>query len=469
MASKKFDLAKIWDTELIKLVIAGSVDDGKSTLLGRMLFDCNDIYEDQLLSIRKTSKKGGNKNLDLSLLTDGLSSEREQKITIDVAYRYFSTKSRRFVIADVPGHEQYTRNMITGASCANLAIILVDASKGILRQTKRHLFIASLLGIPHILVAINKMDLVKFKEKRFYEVLEEVEKFSSRLKLPDIQFIPMSALNGDMVVNRGKKMNWYNGRTLYDYLENIQINSDRNMIDFRFPIQYVTNPIQGIRGYAGIIEGGIIKKGEEVILLPSCQKTKIKNIYYNNKKQKEGFCPQSVIITLEDQIDISRGDMIMRCNNRPKINNGFEAMMCWFDNSPLKCKKSYLLKHANKTIRCHIDSIDYLINVNNFHRQKARQLKINEIGRLKIKTISPIMFDLYKENRNTGSFILIDEINNNTVGAGIINKNIRRDICDVISKNYFTVEIKCTSNHEKIKKEMKFYLKKRKIEFNIID
>ncbi len=469
MANRKFDLKKIKDTELIKLVIAGSVDDGKSTLLGRMLFDCNDIYEDQLLSIKKTSESRGDKNIDLSLLTDGLASEREQKITIDVAYRYFATKSRRFVIADVPGHEQYTRNMITGASNANLAIVLVDASKGILCQTKRHLFIASLLGIPHILVAINKMDLVKFKEKRFYEVIEEVEKFSSRLKLPDIQFIPMSALKGDMVVNRGKKMNWYDGRTLYDYLENIQINSDRNMIDFRFPIQYVTEPIKGIRGYAGIIEGGIIKSGEEVILLPSCQKTKIKDIYYNDKKQEEAFCPQSITITLEDQVDMSRGDMIVRVNNRPRINNNFETMVCWFSDEPLKTKKSYLLKHTSKTTRCHINSLDYLIDINTFHRKKTDQLKMNEIGRLKIKAISMLMFDLYKDNRNTGSFILIDEISNNTVGAGIITKNMQEDVCSAISKNYFTVEIRSTKSKERLKKEINLYLKKKKIDFTIID
>lgn len=469
MTKKKFDLKKIEDTELIKLVIAGSVDDGKSTLLGRMLYDCNDIYEDQLLSLKKTSKKRGDKNIDLSLLTDGLASEREQKITIDVAYRYFATKSRRFVIADVPGHEQYTRNMVTGASCANLAIILIDAAKGVLRQTKRHLFIASLLGIPHILVAVNKMDLVEFSEKRFYEVIASVEKFSSRLKLPDIQFIPMSALEGDMVVNRGKKMEWYAGRTLYDYLENIQINSDRNMIDFRFPVQYVTKPIKGIRGYAGIVEGGIIKSGEEVILLPSCRKTNIKDIYYNDKKQKEAFCPQSIVITLEDQVDISRGDMIVRVNNRPRINNSFEAMVCWFNEENLKAKKSYLLKHTTKTTRCHIDSLDYSIDINTFHRKKTKQLRMNEIGRLKIKTINSLMFDLYKDNRNTGNFILIDEISNTTIGAGIITKNIQKDVCDTTSKKYLTVEIKNIKNKNKVQKELTSYLKEKKLDFDIID
>jgi len=406
--------------ELVHLVTAGSVDDGKSTLIGRLLHDCNCIYEDQLLAVKKTSQRRGSDEIDYSLLLDGLEAEREQGITIDVAYRYFSTAKRRFIIADVPGHEQYTRNMVTGASSANLALLLADARKGMLIQSKRHLFIASLLGIPHIALVINKMDLVEYSQKVFERIKNDFTDFAAKLNIHDLQFIPVSALKGDMIVKRKNHIDWYNGPTLLSYLENLEIASDRNLIDFRFPVQLVLRPNQDFRGYAGTIESGIIKRGEEITVLPSYQSSKVKSIFVDGTEKNYAFNPQSVVLTLTNQLDISRGDMIVRKNNLSEVSDAIEAMVCWFDNQPLEEKKAYFIKHTTKTTKCYIEKVRYRINISDLHRQPAETLELNDIGRIYIRTHQPITFDLYSNNRNTGSFIIIDELTNNTVGAGII-------------------------------------------------
>ncbi|MBT5016351.1 sulfate adenylyltransferase subunit CysN [Candidatus Peregrinibacteria bacterium] len=409
------------DIQLLRLSTAGSVDDGKSTLIGRLLHDCQAIYEDQFQAVQKASKKKGNGEIDLALLLDGLSAEREQGITIDVAYRYFSTPKRKFIIADSPGHEQYTRNMVTGASTANLALILVDARKGILTQSKRHLFIASLLGIPHILIAINKMDLVDYKEDKFEEIKKDFLKFSEKLDIKDLQFTPISALKGDMVVNRQENLTWYDGPTILSYLENVQTISDKNLIDFRFPIQYVMRPNQDFRGYAGKIASGTIKKGEPVMIIPSGVETKIKSLYWDEKEVDEVATPMSAIITLEDEIDASRGDMIVRTNNLPIASNDFEAMVCWFDTTSMKKDHRYILKQTTNSTSAFVTKLNYRININTLHREKeADTLELNEIGRLSIHTQHPIFFDTYKKNKQTGSFILIDEATNNTIAAGVI-------------------------------------------------
>lgn len=406
--------------ELVHLVTVGSVDDGKSTLIGRLLYDCQSVFEDQVEAIRKTSQQKGFKDIDYSLLLDGLSAEREQGITIDVAYRYFSTPKRRFIIADVPGHEQYTRNMVTGASNADLAILLIDARKGMLIQSKRHLFLASLLGIPHILFVINKMDLVNYDKEVFRKIKVDLTDFATKLNIYDLQFIPVSALNGDLVVQRKRNMKWYNGSTLLSYLENLEITSDRNLIDFRFPVQLVLRPNMNFRGYAGKIESGIIKQGEEVIVLPSHKKSTIKSIIIDSQKRDLGFNPQTAVIVLNDELDISRGDMIVRVNNLAEVANSFEAMVCWFSEEPLRENKSYLIKHLTQSTRAYINKLRYRINIDDLHRQPAENLELNDIGRVCLKTHQPVMFDAYENNKSTGSFIIIDEITNNTVGAGLI-------------------------------------------------
>lgn len=404
--------------ELLQFVAAGSVDDGKSTLIGRLLYDTGQVFEDQLAALQK--KAGPNGEIDFSLLTDGLAAEREQKITIDVAYRYFATRKRRFIIADVPGHEQYTRNMVTGASHAQVALILIDARKGLLAQTKRHLFVASLLRIPHIAVVVNKIDLVDYSEEVFEEIKEQVSSFAAKLKINDLQFIPASAYTGDMVVERGGNMQWYGGRTVLDYLEHVEVAGDRNLIDFRFPVQMVFRPHQDFRGYAGTIAGGVIRVGEDIVSLPSGNKSKVKEIYVAGTKVDYAIESQSVVITLEDQIDLSRGDMMARPNNQPQQSNHFDAFISWFDELPVESGNRYILKQTTRQTSAEIASIVYHMDVETLHRTDVKKLDQNDIGRVVITTHDPLLFDPYGKNKQTGSFILIDTTTGNTVGAGMI-------------------------------------------------
>lgn len=411
--------------DLLRFTTAGSVDDGKSTLIGRLLYDSKGIFEDQMEAIERASANKGDENLNLALLTDGLKAEREQGITIDVAYRYFATPKRKFIIADTPGHVQYTRNMVTGASTANLAIILVDARNGLVEQTSRHAFIASLLGIPHILFCINKMDLVDYSEERFEEVKDELEAFSSKLEASDIRFIPISALHGDNVVERSEKMDWYDGPTLMYTLENIHISGDLNHIDRRFPVQYVIRPqsdkYHDHRGYAGRIAGGAFKKGDEVVVLPSGFTSKIKAIHTLNKELEEAYAPMSVSLTLEDDIDISRGDMIASVNNQPEVSQDVDVMLCWLNPKPLQPGGKYALKHTTKDARCMIKDVKYKMDINTLHKIEGdTSIGMNDIGRVQLRTTSPLMMDRYDRNRQTGSVILIDEATNETVGAGMI-------------------------------------------------
>lgn len=411
--------------DLLRFTTAGSVDDGKSTLIGRLLYDSKSIFEDQLEAIETASQKKGEEKVNLALLTDGLRAEREQGITIDVAYRYFATPNRKFIIADTPGHIQYTRNMVTGASTANLAIILVDARNGIVEQTKRHSFIASLLGIPHIVYCINKMDLVDYNQKEYEKLKTELVGFSSKLKTKDVRFIPISALNGDNVVNRSTNMNWYEGSTLLHTLENIHIASDHNHIDCRFPIQNVIRPqkteFHDYRGYAGRIAGGVFKKGDKVTILPSGFKSTIKSIDTFSGEISEAFAPMSISMCLEDDIDISRGDMIVRENNQPNTSQDIELMVCWMDEKPLQSKGKYIIKHTSKEVRCMVKNIQYKMDINTLHRlENDSTIGANDIARISIRTTQPLLFDSYSTNRNTGSVIIIDEGTNNTVGAGMI-------------------------------------------------
>ena len=413
------------DMDLLRFTTAGSVDDGKSTLIGRLLYDSKSIFEDQLEAIERVSEKKGNGTIDLALLTDGLRAEREQGITIDVAYRYFATPKRKFIVADTPGHIQYTRNMITGASTANLAIILIDARHGVVEQTKRHTFIASLLGIPHIIYCINKMDQVDYSQEVFEKTSSELRAFSSKLDTKDIRFIPISALNGDHIVNRSEHMDWYEGSTLLHTLENIHIAGDENHIDCRFPVQYVIRPksadFPDYRGYAGRVAGGIFKSGDEVMVLPSGFTSKIKSIDALGEQLQEAYAPMSVCITLEDEIDISRGDMIVRLNNAPQAEQDIDLMICWMGNQPMLPNGKYALKHTSKDARCLIKEINYKVDINTLHRNESDKLiGMNDIARIKIRTTSPLFIDRYNRNRRTGSLILIDESTNNTVGAGIV-------------------------------------------------
>jgi sulfate adenylyltransferase subunit 1 len=413
------------DRDLLRFTTAGSVDDGKSTLIGRLLYDSKSIFEDQLSSVENTSKNRGLEHIDFSLLTDGLKDEREQGITIDVAYRYFSTPKRKFIIADTPGHIQYTRNMITGASTANLALILVDARNGVIEQTKRHSFIASLLQIKHLLVCVNKMDLVDYSEDQYNKIVAEYEDFASKLDVEDIRFIPISALNGDNVVERGENMNWYQGSTLLHTLENIHISSDRNMIDCRFPIQTVIRPHQkefhDYRGYAGRIESGIFKVGDEVSVLPSGFNSKIQSISSGEEDKQEAFPPMSVTITLEDDIDISRGDMIVRPHNQAEQSQDIDFMMCWMGNEPFNPSKKYTVLHTTNKVRSMVKEVQYKVDINTLHRLEGdKTINMNDIARVRIRTTKPLYVDPYTKNKSTGSLILVDEATNNTVAAGMI-------------------------------------------------
>ncbi|MEQ9091645.1 MAG: sulfate adenylyltransferase subunit CysN [Balneola sp.] len=411
--------------DLLRFSTAGSVDDGKSTLIGRLLYDSKSIFEDQMEAIEQSSKNKGDDYTNLALLTDGLSAEREQGITIDVAYRYFSTPKRKFIIADTPGHIQYTRNMVTGASTANLAIILVDARSGVIEQTCRHSFISSLLGIEHIVLCVNKMDLVDYSQEVFEKVVAEYREFSSKLNVPDIHFIPISALYGDNVVDRSKKMDWYEGSTLLYTLENVEINSDYNHIDSRFPVQWVVRPqsekYPDYRGYGGRVEGGVFKPGDEIMALPSGFTSKIKNIHNFDEEIEEAFQPMSVSITLEDEIDISRGDMICKPDNQPKTGQDIDLMVCWLNKEELKPGGKYAIKHTTKDARCIIKDVKYKVDINTLHRSEENTIiGLNDIGRISIRTTEPLFYDSYSKNRSTGSLIIIDEFTNNTVGAGMI-------------------------------------------------
>jgi sulfate adenylyltransferase subunit 1 len=413
------------NTELLRFTTAGSVDDGKSTLIGRLLYDSKSIFEDQYEAVRTATERRGEEGVNLALLTDGLKAEREQGITIDVAYRYFATPKRKFIIADTPGHIQYTRNMVTGASTANVALVLVDARKGVIEQTKRHAIIASLLQIPHLVVCINKMDLVEYSEEIYENIKEEFENFASKLDVNDVHFIPMSALKGDNVVDRSENMKWYGGSTLLYYLENVHIGSDHNIIDCRFPVQFVVRPntdeYHDYRGYAGRIAGGSFKKGDKVMVLPSGFTSTVKKIDTYDGELQEAFPPMSVTLLLEDEIDISRGDMIVRENNVPHTDQDLDVMVCWFHERPLQLRGKYAVMHTTQDARCIIKEIRYKMDINTLHRDlEDKEIKMNDIARISIRTTKPLFHDAYRKNRITGSVIFIDEATNETVGAGMI-------------------------------------------------
>lgn len=413
------------NSQLLRFTTAGSVDDGKSTLIGRLLYDSKSIFEDQLEAIENTSRKKGHVGVDLALFTDGLRDEREQGITIDVAYRYFTTPKRKFIIADTPGHIQYTRNMVTGASTANAAIILVDARHGVIEQTKRHAFIASLLQIPHAIVCINKMDLVDFNEDVYQQVIGQFEEFSSKLLVKDIRFIPISALLGDNVVNRSENMPWYQGGPLLHTLESMHISSDINKVDARFPVQTVLRPqSEGFidyRGYAGRVASGVFRKGDEITVMPSGFTSKIKSIDTASGELSQAFAPMSISLTLEDEIDVSRGDMIVRSNNKPEASQDIEVMLCWLNDNPANTKAKYTIRHTSNNQKAMIKEIVYKIDINTLGRKtEDKDLNMNDICKVKIRTTKPLMVDSYRENRVTGSIILVDEATNETVAAGMI-------------------------------------------------
>jgi sulfate adenylyltransferase subunit 1 len=411
--------------QLLRFTTAGSVDDGKSTLIGRLLYDSKSIFEDQLEAVEASSAKKGFDYVDLSLLTDGLKSEREQGITIDVAYRYFATPKRKFIIADTPGHIQYTRNMVTGASTANLALILIDARKGLVEQTFRHSYIASLLKIPHIIVCVNKMDLVNYDEVVFDRIVEEYKSFSAKLEVSDIQFVPISALEGDNVVNRSERTTWYQGATLMHMLETVHIESDHNHIDSRFPVQYVVRPqakeYHDFRGYAGRIAGGIFRPGDDVVVLPSGFSSKVKSIQLGQETLTEAFAPMSVTVTLEDEIDISRGDIIAKPNNQPETEQDVDMMLCWMNQRPVNLNTKFFLRHTTGEVKAVLKEIQYKLDINSLQRvDNATQLVMNDIARVKVRSAQPLFFDSYRKNRITGSVILVDEGTNETVAAGMI-------------------------------------------------
>ena len=415
------------EMDLLRFTTAGSVDDGKSTLIGRLLYDSKNIFEDQIQAVEESSKKRGDDHINLALLTDGLKAEREQGITIDVAYRYFATPKRKFIIADTPGHIQYTRNMVTGASTANLAIILVDARKGIVEQTCRHAFIANLLRIQHVIVAINKMDLVDYDEAVYESIIESFKSFSSRLgNFIDVTFIPISALNGDNVVDRSDKMTWYSGSTLLYHLESVYIGSDRNHVQARFPVQWVIRPHSNehhdFRGYAGRVAGGVFKPGDEVQILPSGFTSEIESIHTADGPMDEVFSPLSCSLLLKEDIDISRGDMIVKVNNPPQRGQDIEAMLCWFSDKKMLMRGKYSLRHTTKEVKAIVSDLQYKININTLRKiEDDKEFGMNEIGRVSIRTSSPIYFDSYENNRTTGSFILVDDVTNETVAAGMIS------------------------------------------------
>jgi len=408
--------------ELLRFLTCGSVDDGKSTLIGRLFYDAKLIYEDTLSNLEKDSATHGTTGggFDPALFTDGLKDEREQGITIDVAYRYFSTAKRKFIIADTPGHEQFTRNMATGASTCNLAVILVDARHGVVTQTRRHSFIVSLLGIKHVLVAINKMDLVDYSEEVYEKIREDYKDFSARLDIPDLHFIPISALLGDNIVDASQNMPWYHGSTMMSFLDSVYIGSDRNLEDFRFPVQYVNRPNLNFRGYCGTIASGIIRQGDEITVLPSRKTSRVHSIVTHDGELAEAFAPQSVTLTLEDEIDVTRGDMIVRPGNVPKVAQRFDAELVWMAEQPMVPGKQYIFKQTTKSVIGSITKLRYLIDVNTLHRKDAPRLNLNEIGRCAISLNEPIAFDAYRRNRGTGAFIVIDRISNATVAAGMI-------------------------------------------------
>ena len=425
MSENNIDSQAYLNMDLLRFTTAGSVDDGKSTLIGRLLYDSKAIFEDQMEAIESASTKKGEEHVNLALLTDGLRAEREQGITIDVAYRYFATPKRKFIIADTPGHIQYTRNMVTGASTANLAIILVDARNGIVEQTCRHAFIASLLQIPHIIFCINKMDLVDYSKEQYDKIKSDLEAFSSKLEVNDVRFIPVSALLGDNIVDRSENMDWYEGSTLLHTLENVHISGDHNHIDCRFPVQYVVRPqsseFPDFRGYAGRIAGGVYKKGDEVMVLPSGFTSKIKSIVTLDGELEEAYAPMSVTMTLEDEIDISRGDMIVRPNNSATAEQNVEIMLCWMNEKQLIPGGKYSVKHTSNDVRCMVKDIKYKVDINTLHRnEEDKTIKMNDIARVTLRTTAPLFIDKYNRNRNTGSLILIDESTNETVAAGMV-------------------------------------------------
>jgi bifunctional enzyme CysN/CysC len=408
------------DMDLLRFSTAGSVDDGKSTLIGRLLYDSKSIFEDQLEAIEKTSASTGEEGINLALLTDGLRAEREQKITIDVAYRYFATPRRKFIIADTPGHIQYTRNMVTGASTADLTIVLVDARKGLMTQSKRHACIASILQIPHLVVAINKMDLIDYSQERYNDIVRDFEAFAQKLEIDDITFIPMSALHGDNVVQRGNNMPWYNGATLMHTLENVVVGSRQNNIDLRFPVQYVIRPNQDFRGYAGTIASGSIRMGEQITSLPSGLQSTIKEIWKNNTTIEHASAGDAVVLCIEDDIDISRGDMLVRNGNLPNQENEFEALLCWMNEDEMQIGKKYLIQHTTKIASATPVNIRYKLDVETMHREAAVTMQMNDIGRIRLKSSEVLCIDSYKLNNATGSFILIDPSTNATVAAGMV-------------------------------------------------
>jgi bifunctional enzyme CysN/CysC len=408
--------------ELLRFLTAGSVDDGKSTLIGRLLHDSKMIYEDQLAAVKRDSEKKGSAGgeVDLSLLMDGLKAEREQGITIDVAYRYFSTSKRKFIIADTPGHEQYTRNMATGASTCNLAIILIDARHGIVSQTKRHSFIVSLLGIKHVVVAVNKMDLVDYSQETFEKIKADYTEFATKLEMGDLHFVPLSALKGDNVVEPSTRTPWYQGGTLMHYLESVHIASDRNLIDMRFPVQYVLRPDLNFRGFCGSLASGIVRRGDEVVALPSGRRSRVQSIVTYDGELEEAFAPMSITITLEDEVDVSRGDMLVHVGNVPRVDRTLEAMIVWMGEEPLLPGKQYLIKQTTKTTPGVVSTLRYRVDVNTLHRQDAPVLNMNEVGRCTLTLSQPLAFDPYRKNRSTGAFIFIDRMTNRTVGAGMV-------------------------------------------------
>jgi sulfate adenylyltransferase subunit 1 len=412
--------------DLLRFTTAGSVDDGKSTLIGRLLYDSKNTFEDQIEAVESFSKRRGDEHMDLALLTDGLRAEREQGITIDVAYRYFATPQRKFIIADTPGHIQYTRNMVTGASTANLAIILIDARKGVIEQTCRHSFIANLLRIQHVVIAVNKMDMVEYSEKTYQEIVGQFKEFASRLdNFVDVTFIPISALHGDNVVDKSNNMPWYQGPTLLYHLENVYVGTTENHVEARFPVQTVIRPqsdaYHDFRGYAGRVAGGVFKAGDNVTVLPSGFQSKVKAIHTADGEISEAFSPLSVSLLLEDEIDISRGDMIVKANNQPKSGHDIEAMICWFSEQPLTGRGKYIVRHTTREAKALIKEVKYKVNINTLHKiEDDLTFNMNDIGRITLRTSTPLIYDSYSKNRTTGSFILIDENTNETVAAGMI-------------------------------------------------
>ena len=456
MANSNINIKEFLDADerksLLRLLTAGSVDDGKSTLIGRLLFDSKKLYEDQLQALERDSKRVGNAGagqIDYALLLDGLKAEREEGITIDVAYRYFSTNQRKFIIADTPGHEQYTRNMITGGSTANLAIILVDARTGVITQTRRHTFLVSLLGIKHIVLAVNKMDLVNFSEETFNEIRSEYLELTKHLGIEDVTCFPLSALEGDNVVEWSERTPWYEGQSLLEFLETVPIDQDRNMTDFRYPVQYVLRPNLDFRGFCGKVASGVIHKGDEIVALPSMKRSHVKSIVTYEGELEEAFCPQCVTLTLEDEIDISRGEMLVKPDNLPHVGRNFETMLVWMDEEPMDRKKQFFLKHNTNTTRATLTQIMYKVDVNTMQHLEGTDFKLNEIGKVHITTAKTLFFDSYSKNKATGAFILIDPITNNTCAVGMIcNALEEKDInqaCDIPTLNLPKLGI--TSDH----------------------